>query len=297
MAAITLVGCDGHLDETASWEIEREGIELAQRLKLAEYRLGRISPGDLAESGRWEGEVRATGEKLRTLKQIRLSLSIEIKEMAARNDELCQTAIRNQRTKSMALKFESFSVKDGRTFRNVSVTGVDDAGVAIRHEDGAARLRYADLSAEHRALFGLEEEAALAAEAREHREALAYERGIDLEMQAVRERDQLAAAVTQRNNDSRASRSLLAASPSPSRESGMLSRPATPFGTGSIYRRYGDSGYRSYQPNYRYVYYYPSTPNPFCSSHVYRSVGSNGVAYPRVSRPANTPSMFPANSN
>jgi hypothetical protein len=127
-------------------------------------------------------------------------------------------------------------------------------------------LRFADLSTEQRHFFGIEESTALAAEERERRESLLYEQSIEMQMAAIRKNEKIASDDLEEKENARALRSRMAKIPTP-RESSLLSQPARPFGTGSIYRRspgyYSSGGYRS---AYRYVYVYPGSTNPFCAS-------------------------------
>lgn len=273
---IVLPSCKSHEGDAAYWKNEREIIELSQRLKLGEYRLG------LSDSAQWkdwddlkivisENEVR-----LWNLQSEQSALTDEIERLETRNKELGRTALEQKRSRAQGIKFETFPAKDGRTFKNVTITLVDDSGVAFRHDHGAARLRYAELSDDQRSFFGLEEEAALAAEDREHRQSLAYELSIDMELEAMRgrESEERPDPIAPTNNNFLASRSLLAPS-NHQREIRPLAQPARTFGSGSTYRRhYNYSGYRSYRPFYRYVYRYPPTANPFCPSSRTRSQSS-----------------------
>lgn len=279
LIALAIPACDKGGNEAVSWEFEQERVELEQRLKLGEYRLGLMSPNGMSELERLNAIVTESEQKLKFLRSDRNSLAADIKTLEENCRNLCETAIEAQRSKSTGLRFPSLTIKDGRIFANVSVTQVDDGGVAIRHEHGAARLRYGDLSEEQRAMFGLEESSALAAEELERREAIAYEKSIEQEMELIREEQERNAAVARSEESSREARSLMAASTPTTRETSALSKPATPFGTGSIYRRSYDP-YR-YRSAYRYTYYYPTTRNPYCTPRTYRSVVDNRVI-PRI---------------
>jgi hypothetical protein len=204
------------------------------------------------------------------LQRDRNALDAEIKGMEVRNEEFVRLAIQGLRMKALGRKFDRFSVNDGRTFENVTVTGVDDGGVAIRHEHGTARFRFAELSAGQSELFGLDERSGLAAADRERRESIAYERRIDEELDAMREKEERIAAVARRSEDARMSRPLMAVNSS-RQPASPLAKPASPVGSGYSYRSsYGYSGYRSYRPTYRYVYYHRSVPNPFYASRACR---------------------------
>ncbi len=266
--SIILSNCESHDGEATFWEVEREKIELTHRLALAEYRLGLNDSGDIQELERLQFLLTEMEARLWDLKSEQSSLTADIGRMEIRNAELFRTALEKQRARALGMNFDSFSIRDGRTFSHVSVTGVDDSGVAIRHEHGAARLRYAELSDEQRHFFGLEEATALAAEERERRDALAYERSIDLELEAMRERerDERVDLIAERNKNLLVSRSLMAAS-NHQHETRPLAQPARSIGSGMSYRRwYGYSGYRYYRPAYRYVYRHPAAANPFCAT-------------------------------
>jgi len=261
-----LASCRSSGSEAAFWENEREKIELAQRLQLAEYRLRLYEPGDFHELEHLQSLLSENEVRLRKLQSDKSALISNIGRMEARNAGQRRNALEKQQALAHGMNFDSLSVRDGRTFNNVIVTGVGDSGLVIRHEHGSARLRYADLSEGQRLFFGLEESAAHAAEDRERRETLAYELSIDLELEAMREkgREERAESIAQGN--SRASRSLMASS-NYQHENRPLAQPARPLGNGSSYRRsYRFPQYIHYRPAYRYVYRYPSTPNPFCKS-------------------------------
>lgn len=286
---VILPGCESHKGEARFWENEREKIELGQRLELARYRLDRHAPGELPELESLNRLLKESDVSLRDLRQDQSTLTVEIEEMERRNDDISRLALQSQRSRAQGMKFDSLPTRDGRTFRNVSISGVDDSGVSVRHEHGAARLRYAELSDEQRLFFGLEETTALAAEDREHEEALAYERGIDLELDAIREREreERKKLIANTNKAPQVSSSQMAAS-SYQHAARPLAQPARSFGSGSSYRRwYGYSGYRYYRPTYYYVYRQPSVPNPFCSSaRAYR----HSPAYTAPVRGPSTPS-------
>jgi hypothetical protein len=260
--------CKGQDVDAEFWRHERELVELAQQLKLGEYRLG------LSDSAEWkdfdalkillsENEVR-----LWNLQSEKSALLAEIKRLKTRNVDMERTALEQKRSRARGMKFETLSARDGRAFNKATITMVADSGVAFRHEHGAARLRYAELSDEQRLFFGMEEYAALAAEDRELTQEIACELSLNLEIETLRDRGSQARAtlITRRNNDGMASRSLMAAL-NDQQEPRPLAQPARPFGGGSFHRsRSLYSGYRSYRPVYRYVYRSHSARNYFCSS-------------------------------
>lgn len=261
---VILPSCKSREGGAVFWENERELIELDQRRKLAEYRLGLSESGKAGELENLKTLLSESGDRLLHLHAEKSALNAEIERLASRNDELSRVALGRKRSRARGMEFEAFASRDGRIFKNATITEVDDSGVAFRHEHGAARLRYAELSDEQRLFFGLDKSAALAAEQQERREALAYERRIDAELAAMQASDERAAALEERESVSRTSSSMLMASSSQS-QLRELAQPARPFGRGTSYRRYYNySGYRSYRPVYHPVYSYTAAPNPFC---------------------------------
>lgn len=276
---LALSGCGQKRDNSAYWETEREVVELTQKLKLAEYRLGLMPDREVVDIDAVTENARKLDLRARELRNAREALSDEINDLEARKSELAHTVLRHLRSKAHGRKFDTFSTTDGRIFENVMITGVDDGGIALRHAHGTARLRYADLSGEQCAEFGLDEKSALAAEDRERREAVAYEQRIDEELDAMRDKEERNAAMARRSEEARISRSLMARSASYKSES-PLAKPASAVGSGSYYRNSYGSTYRTYRPRYRYVYYYPATPNPFYSYRSNRNIGYNGYVIP-----------------
>lgn len=254
-----LVGCERTRHDAEFWEMERETIELTQRLKLAEYRYGGDRTGDAGDPALIRDRLRGQERTKQDLLRSRSDLTAEIGYLENQLGEFARADIRKRRQDAVGGKHDTLTLVDGRVFKNVTVSAVEDGGVAIRHEDGAARLGFEDLTAAQRDDFGLEESSALAAREREAREALAYERQLDEELEVLRGKQELAAAEQRRREDDRESRMLTARNTTEPRVS-PLSKPATSFGSNSWSSR---SYYRSYRPAYRYVYTYPSAPNPF----------------------------------
>lgn len=256
LIAIVLPACDGNDRNAGYWAIERERIELEQQLKLAEYRMGATNAGDAGELSRIHRNLDGLQKRVRDLQQSRNILEAEIMDMESRNAEYARAAIHNRRMEVIGGKFDSLTLKDGRILEKVTVVSVDDSGVALRHEHGAARLRYADLTSRQQAFFGLEADSALAAEAREQVAASAYEKQLDAELQVVRgKEEQRERDLARRDEQLRISSSFLARN-SVSNYTRPLAKPATQVGNGSWSRGW----YRSYRPTYRYVYY-PSAPS------------------------------------
>ncbi len=184
--------------------------------------------------------------------------------------------MRDRRDLAIGLETERLVVRDGRSFDKVRIVSVDDGGVSIRHEQGAARLRYADLTPEQQAKFGMDAALAAAAEKRERQEIAAYDQWHEAETAKSGQTERRGAALAARRRTSAAADRGPASAPDDSRRTGALSQPARTFGSGSIY---GSSRYRSSRPTYRNAYYYQSyTPRS---------------GYPRVNTLKDLPSYTP----
>ena len=257
---------------------EQQLIELGQRLKLMEYR------AELADTGTF-GELRSLEEHLR-------AISGQISDMAARRaeleastarleDELAEAkalVIRDCRERAIGREFDPLVVRDGRSFARVRVVSVDDAGVSIRHEHGAARLRYQDLTAAQQLEFGMDADLAAAAERRERDEIAAYDEWLETEMARAEEAEARKPQESARSLATAGMTSRRVTDEAASGRTSLLAQPARPFGTGSIY---GSSRYRSYRPSYRYVYYY----QPYCPTYQRyprQVIPPNGVTRPVV---------------
>lgn len=260
--------CKGQDGEVDFWRNERELVELDQQLKLGEYHLGLSNDSEWKDFDALKILLSENEVRLWNLQSEKSALLAEIKRLETHNVEMARAALEQKRSRARGMKFETLSARDGRIFNKATITMVADSGVAFRHEHGAARLRYAELSDEQRLFFGMEEYAALAAEFRERTQEIACELSLNLEIETLRDRDSQTRAtpITKRNNDGMASRSLMAAS-NDQQETRPLARPARPFGSGSFHRSWSlYSGYRSYRPVYRYVFRSHSARNHFCSS-------------------------------
>lgn len=273
----TLPSCRSHEGEAEFWSNERQKTELIHRLKLAEYQLSLPNARSGQELIDLRNLITEMELRLHDIQSKRSALISEIATMTERNMKTSKAALVRLREKSQGTNFDTIITNDDKIYHNVKVVKVDDSGVLIRHENGSARLGYADLTNDQRLFFGIEESSALAAVAREREEALNYEQSIDIQMAAISANKKTAAEKSTAENRLWAMRASDAVASKP-REPSLLSQPARPFGTNPIYRR--SSGYSysgDYRPAYRYLYVVPSLPNPFCSSKTTQTYQSNKV--------------------
>lgn len=263
--AIFGVGCGRHEDSGAWWRGEQERLELSHQLALKEYRHSQFGAdhfADLQALKESNKELAASRLQLTTRK---LALSQEIAGLQQDFSSFCVSTLRDYRGKVVGQKFPELGLISGKTYRDVKIAAIDDAGVTIRHADGSARLGYEDLDSDQRMRFGLEEGLALAAVEKEAQQASQYEKWIDQRMLLVQERESRIAEEN-KNAELAASRvrSLLASSSSVSSNPWNLSKSATAFSSrstsyNSVYR----SAYSPYRSRYRYVYYVPSCYRPY----------------------------------
>lgn len=95
--------------------------------------------------------------------------------------------VESRRAEAMGKPMETFRTMEGRIYRDVVITKINAGGVSFNHADGAARLRFADLSPEQRSRFGINGEDAAAVYAREARARDAYETEVEEREKARRE--------------------------------------------------------------------------------------------------------------
>ncbi len=282
-------GCESREGRAEFWINEREKIELLHKIELAEYRISQTPYGRFEDLERLSGLLSENESTLRSLRGRHASLTFEIARLETEIDTLVQTAAKQQRAHAQGMKFASLESRNGRVFEQVLVTSVDDAGVSIRHQDGSTRLRYGDLTDEQRLFFVMDEASALAAEDTERRNSLAYELSIEKELGVIR-LDQERRAVERKREESGRIASRVMASSMARKETSPLSRPATPFGRGSSYRRspyYSVSRY--YYPGQTYVYRPYVPPISVCVPQGYQRVPVQ-LDFPRhISRQPSSP--------
>jgi hypothetical protein len=292
-AVLFSVGCEKGQNQAEWWQGEQERIELNHQLELKKYRFEQVDTRDFEELEGLRDTIDAATSSLRSLRQQRLSLNDEVASLEGKWGEFRESTIRNQRHRVIGNSFEVIHLVSGRKFQNVTVSAIDDAGVAIRHADGSARLCFADLNSEQRLFFGLEEDLALAAADKEVAAAASYERWIDDRMAIIHEQKMKNSEITRREElSARQERSQLASQQVAAPKTRALAQAAAAVGSRSWrYSRYY-STYRTYRPIYRDVYY--STPS---YNHNCRAIFSPRPIFPQFVRPTGSgcasPSVVP----
>ena len=274
-ATLMATGC-GKRQETADWwQAEQQRIELSQQLELKNYRFEQTYSRDFEQLEKLRRSSKVAVPHLDSLRQQRLALGDQIQSLECQWVSFRESAISNQRQLAMRKTFEKLTLASGRTFVNASVASINDSGVTIRHTDGSARLRFADLDANQRTFFGLEADLAQAAEEKETQDVAAYESWVEKRMVALNEKKSQEMEVAKREDSAaQRTRAVLAAQLVTAANVRPLARPASNVSNRSwSYSR----DYSSSRPSYHHVYYnnvpsyncryygysvYPSRPRP-----------------------------------
>ncbi len=281
--AVLVTSCVKKEASVSWWQREKERIELSHQLALKEMRFQQLDSQILPRLEELRQSNQSMATSIQSLKLRKIAAGNEVESLENQFSGFKQSVLTAQRNRSQGRTFAALATLSGRTYQNVVVASIDDAGVTIRHANGSARLRYDDLDANQRLLFGLDGVLAAAATQRESSETAAYERWTDeqlLVQNAKKEkradaalRDELMA---QQNRRLAAARQVVAAETRP------LAQPARSFNSGSS-RYY--SSYRSYRPFYRYVSYTPS----YCNTPIHCSPGFTQSCAPVTRYPAKHP--------
>ncbi|MGL5017483.1 MAG: hypothetical protein ACRDBP_05080 [Luteolibacter sp.] len=279
LISILSVACDKDESLSEWWQGEQDRIALVHQVELKQYRLAHGDFGAYEEVKRLRALVSEQSERLTTLGAQRQVLQEQVATVEREGIIFRETAIRNQRERALGKTFQSIQSTSGRIYQKVSVAAIDDSGVTIRHSDGSARLRFADLDADQQVFFGLEAGLASVAEEKEAIAQVVYEREMDEQLAALQlQKKENADRLASEESAAKRSRTLLASRAAEPSSTSRLSSAATPFGrrlgsysSDRTYRYRSSSGYRS---NYYYVV--PSSPR-YCPSN--SSSGSSGAMY------------------
>jgi hypothetical protein len=284
MTPLMLANCQRRGADAHYWEGKRQIAELSQRLELLRYQFEHHSTADtqaMVRNGTANPHPHAPQRE--RLAREKSQLMADIDDIQQRILDMRNSDRRDRRMRSVGQKHDALVLADGRQFSQVTITGVDDVGVSIRHRDGTARLSYWDLSPELQDRYGLEETSALAAIDREERGRKLYESHVAAEMKTRADRAETAVQTASRKPGWQATGSMgtpvAYSRRSPLSQTSSLSS----YRIGSS-RSLGYSG--SYRPRYRSVIYYRPLWPGHCAS---RSYPRNGVyCRPPILSPINT---------
>ena len=251
VAVFFSVSCQRNENQAEWWQGEQERIALSHQVELKEYRFSKSQVSGHEEMVKMRLLIKTNMD----LSQRRITLEDEVGLLEDELASFKQSAIPRQRDRALGRTFETMVLPSGRTFMQVKVAAINDAGVTIRHAEGSARIKFSDLNSEQQVLFGLEMDLAVAAEKKELESAVDYERAIDSQLAAMKTQDKLTAEAARREEQYLQSNRARVASPQIASSSVRpLAQPATSFGNRSWSSSGYYSTYRSYRPAYRYVY-------------------------------------------
>ena len=256
VAVFFSVSCQRNENQAEWWQGEQERIALSHQVELKEYRFSKSHPSGDEEVTKLRILAKTNMDLIRDLSQRRIAVEGEVERLEGEFVGFKQSSIQGQRHRAMGRTFESLVLPSGRTFKQVKVAVIHDAGVNIRHSEGSARIKFSDLNSEQQVLFGLEMDLAVAAEKKELESAVDYERAIDSQLAEMKVREKMNTETAQRKEQSlQARRARIASQQVASANVRPLAQPATSFGNRIWDSSSSYSTYRSDRPTYHYVYY------------------------------------------
>lgn len=207
---LSATSCDRYVDAKADaewWRLEGERVGLVQQLELLKIRSARES-AQLAELVDLRAEAGRIQDRLMRLKDELPGKREEISRLRVSVDEERLEWIDAARARAVGMRFDRLLGGNGKSYENVTITGVSAIGIEFRHREGLARLSAGDLSPRQRDLFGLDLNESLEARRREEESRLAFESDVDravasakVARKAQEEARQLAQAESRRKRD------------------------------------------------------------------------------------------------
>jgi hypothetical protein len=192
-AVVSLPACEKERDSDLAvieWlEREQERAELAQEVRLAEFRLAQAEPSAPDPAAERARDASDLDQRIAALGAREAALRQEIRALEAdllAHADMVHEIRMKRRAEALGTSFPSLVTRSGRTLVDVTVTSVTDSGITIRHRDGLVRLDFPKLTPAQRDFFGIEEVAA--------GEALAEERRREADLIAWGEREMAEAA-------------------------------------------------------------------------------------------------------
>ncbi len=262
-ASLFSIACDKPIVDTAWWQGEEDKITLSQKLELLQYRYEQGKSDTFELLARSFDDLEKLSLKKADLMQQRQALINQIQNLEVDLTQVNDGSLIDKRTSAKGQKYDQF-IADGRIYEDVTISAVNGLGVAIRHSQGAATLRFNDLSPEQRDQFGLDLESSLAAENYEREAAVAYHEWIDQSMRVLAEKEKLdaeqAAREAQKSARLRASK-LAQGRARASEKSAAQTATSASNSSASSSRSHGNF-YRRPSVYYYTPYYRPQTFHP-----------------------------------
>jgi len=267
---LSLTACQRDSDPTANKpefiQLEGERLSRVQREELLRMRYDRLA-GPYEEAVAIFNQLESQRASVTTLSERKEKLEREVASLRDQKDNLRRAALRTARERAIGKQLPELTLANGRTLKQVTVTGGSEAGIQVRHATGTARLDVNDLGPVRSELYGLDPELQASAVAREENERLAYERWVERELSTQAAANEPVKPVRERATPKSESPELSTAySMSGARSNPLHEKP----------RYFG--GVRS-RPRYVYYYYY----RPY-SPRVIRPENSASILYPDSSQ-------------
>lgn len=177
ITAALFTACGDKGGDSVWWDNQKIIIELEQRLELAHYKLEMTTkPEQLGTSELNSLSVEELREGIAAMDLQKRELAAEIADMRDGWVAFQSETLHRRRAAAMSEFSGDFHLPDGRVLRESRITKIEDGGVSVSHETGAARLRIGDFDEVQRAYFGLDAELASIAYEKERYQRIAYER-------------------------------------------------------------------------------------------------------------------------
>lgn len=208
VACLTLPSCrkSDPQQDAAWWSLEADRVELAQHVELLKMREARFdtSREEMVQALDTLAEARQTrlelNEEASLLREDLLEREVYVTEWL---EKRCQQI----RLSHHGDKLDELTSRTGRTYRQVRISRVTEAGIEFKHESGIARLTADDLSRQQLVSFGINAERSQEIVSQEAEQALAYSEAVERTNRAIekreREREQLARVIARQKAASR----------------------------------------------------------------------------------------------
>lgn len=253
---LTLTACQRHSAQTANTpeliQLEGEWLSRAQRAELLRVRYERIaSPHE--EAATISNQLESQRAAATTLRERKQELEREVASLQDQKDDLRRSALRAARERAIGKQLPELTLANGRTFKQVTVTGASEAGIQIRHATGTARLDVNDLGPARSEFYGLDPELHANAIAREETERQAYDRWVQRQLSAQAAANKSAKPVRERKTTERsvvrsAPSTVLGTTSTSNTNTSPLHEKPRYFGGVRSGPRYASYSYYYYQP-------------------------------------------------
>jgi hypothetical protein len=291
-----LASCQSHRSDVTTLENERVLVELKAAIELANYRFGSAGgDGRHGQTAQLTKLADQAAERLQLARTAHAELLQEIDAMESHLASVRTEAIAQQRSRATGQRFPEFVSASGKKYLDASIASVSDAGVVVRHRNGAARLLYADLTPDQREMFALDASCSHAAERLERQRAAALEAELDRQLLAAEEKRRAAEVLAvARQPQSTHTLATVAIFAQPARPQSLLSMPPRAVGRSSNSYRYRSSFQdRHLHRHSRPSFYYSPSLNA-CAIRPYSGVHSS-VSFTTCRAPTPRTSTFRPN--